>query len=54
MMENFAGRMDIDPETGAPRSTYLQAQHPLQQNLLNIRAKEKMKSNQVILYLRNQ
>lgn len=39
MMQNFAGRMDIDPETGAPRSTYLQAQHPLQQNLLNIRAR---------------
>ena len=41
MMQNFAGRIDIDPETGAPRSTYLQAQHPLQQKLLNIRAKRK-------------
>ena len=39
MMQNFAGRIFIDPDTGAPRSTYLQAQHPLQQNLLNIRAK---------------
>ena len=54
MMENFAGRMDIDPETGAKGLHIFKHSTLYNKTYSTLGQKEKMKSNQVILYLHNQ